>query len=150
MATIVIIGAGLAGSLLASRLAARHRVIVIEQARKSAPLRVVDRGRAAGLDPHVGMGLGGTTSLWHNGLIELAADDYAAWPLRAEDLARHIGAAHTALSGASLARVREIAAELRNGFAAAGVPEKLLGTPMFYPARRRNVWHAANPRGIET
>jgi flavin-dependent dehydrogenase len=38
MARIVIIGAGLAGSLLASRLAARHRVIVIEQARRSAPL----------------------------------------------------------------------------------------------------------------
>jgi choline dehydrogenase-like flavoprotein len=150
MATIVIIGAGLAGSLLASRLAARHRVIVIEQARRSAPLRVIDRGRAAGLDPHLGMGLGGTTYLWHNGLIELEPGDYAGWPLRADDLARHIAAAHTALSGASLARVREIAAELRNGFAAAGVPEKLLGSPMFYPAQRRNLWHAENQRGVDT
>ncbi len=150
MAMIVIIGAGLAGSLLASRLAARHRVIVIEQARKSAPLAVIDRGRAAGLDPHVGMGLGGTTSLWHNGLIELAASDYAAWPLRPADLQTHIAEAHTALSGASIARVRAIADELRGGLAAAGVPPQLLGSPMFYPARRRNLWHAENPRGVET
>jgi len=150
MATIVIIGAGLAGSVLASRLAARHRVIVIEQARRSAPLAVLDRGRAAGLDPHLGMGLGGTTYLWHNGLIELEASDYAAWPLRAADLQRHLADAHVALSGASLARVHEVAAELRTGLAAAGVPEKLLGSPMFYPAHRRNLWHAASPRGVET
>ena len=149
MATIVIIGAGLAGSLLASRLAARHRVVVIEQAPRSAPLTIIEHGRRPGLEPHVGMGLGGTTYLWHNGLIELEAGDYANWPLSAADLAPHIAAAHTALSGASLARVREIAAELRNGFAAAGVPEKLFGSPMLYPARRRNLWHAENPRGVE-
>jgi len=151
MATIVIIGAGLAGSLLASRLAARHRVIVIEQSRRSAPLRVIDRGRAAGLDPHVGMGLGGTSYLWHNGLIELEASDYAAWPLRPADLQAHIAEAHTALSGASIARVRAIAGELRSGLAAAGVPAQLLGSPMFYPARRRNLWHSESvaTHGIE-
>ena len=151
MGTIVIIGAGLAGSLLASRLAARHRVIVIEQATRNAPLRVIERGRRPGLDPHAGMGLGGTTYLWHNGLIELEASDYANWPLTAADLAPHIAAAHEALSGASLARVREIAGELRTGLAAAGVPEKLLGSPMLYPARRRNLWHAENvgARGVE-
>jgi GMC oxidoreductase len=152
MATIVIIGAGLAGSLLASRLAASHRVIVIEQSRASAPLRVIERGRAANLDPHVGMGFGGTTHLWHNGLIELEASDYAAWPLRADELQRHIADAHAALSGASIRRVRDIAAELRQGLTAAGVPAPLLGSPMFYPARRRNVWHAEHvaARGVET
>jgi choline dehydrogenase-like flavoprotein len=151
MARIVIIGAGLAGSLLASRLAARHRVVVVEQAQRSAPLRIVERGRRPGLDPHAGMGLGGTTYLWHNGLIELEAGDYAAWPLAAADLAPHIDAAHTALSGANLARVREIAGVLRTGLAAAGVPEKLLGSAMLYPARRRNVWRAENvgARGVE-
>src|SRR5215467_13077878 len=97
MASVVIIGAGLAGSLLASRLAYRHRVTVIEQSRASAPLRVIDRGRAARLDPHVGMGLGGTTHLWHNGLIELEESDYAAWPLSQAELAPHIPDAHAAL-----------------------------------------------------
>jgi choline dehydrogenase-like flavoprotein len=150
MATIVIIGAGLAGSLLASRLAARHRVVVIEQSRAGAPLRVIDRGRPARLEPHVGMGLGGTTCLWHNGLIEPEESDYAAWPLQRDDLAAHIVEAHTALSGASIARVREVAADLRHGLAAAGVPANLLGSPLFYPARRRNLWHAENPRGVAT
>jgi len=86
MATIVIIGSGLAGSLVASRLAARHQVIVIEQSRRNEPLRVVDRGRAAALDPHVAAGLGGTTQYWHNGLIELEESDYAAWPLAAAEV----------------------------------------------------------------
>jgi choline dehydrogenase-like flavoprotein len=149
MARIIIIGAGLAGSLLASRLAVLHNVIVIEQSWRSAPLRIIERGRRPGLDPHAGMGLGGTTYLWHNGLIELEASDYAAWPLSAAELAPHIDAAHTALSGANLTRVREIAGKLRAGLTAAGVPENLLGSPMLYPARRRNLWHAENPRGVE-
>src|SRR5712691_5234809 len=101
MATIVVIGAGLAGSLIASRLASRHRVTMIEQSRRCTPLRVFDRGRPAVLDPHASAGLGGTTAYWHNGLIELAASDYAAWPLPADELRRHIPAAHEALSGAS-------------------------------------------------
>ena len=152
MASIVIIGAGLAGSLLASRLASRHRVTLIEQSRRSVPLRVIDRGRPAALDPHVAAGLGGTTAYWHNGLIELEASDYAAWPLPATELQRFIPAAHDALSGASITRVRDIAAELRTGLAAAGAPARLLGSPMFYPARRRNVWHAENvvARGVAT
>ena len=124
MASIVIIGAGLAGSLLASRLASRHRVTLIEQSRRSVPLRVIDRGRPAALDPHVAAGLGGTTAYWHNGLIELEASDYAAWPLPATELQRFIPAAHDALSGASIARVRDIAAELRTGLAAAGAPDR--------------------------
>ena len=151
MATIVIIGAGIAGSLLASRLAARHRIIVIEQSRGTAPLRVCDRGRPAGLDPHVGMGLGGTSHLWHNGLIELEESDYAAWPLRREELAAHIADAHMALAGAGIEWVRSIAAELHSGLAAVGVPAQCLGNPMFYPARRRNLWRSENvaTRGVE-
>jgi choline dehydrogenase-like flavoprotein len=152
MASVVIIGAGLSGSLLASRLASRHRVTVIEQSRRSTPLHIVDRGRAAALDPHVGMGLGGTTHLWHNGLIELEESDYAAWPLPAAEMQKYIPAAHAALSGAGIARVRSIASELRTGLADAGVPAQILGSPMFYPARRRNVWHSENvvTHGVET
>src|SRR6266700_3586844 len=109
MATIVIIGAGLAGSLIASRLATRHRVVVIEQSQRNAPVHVIDRGRAAAIDPHVGAGFGGTTALWHNGLIEPEERDYAAWPLAAAELQKYIPAAHAALSGADIARVRDIA-----------------------------------------
>jgi choline dehydrogenase-like flavoprotein len=152
MATIVVIGAGLAGSLIASRLASRHRVTVIEQSSRRTPLRVLDRGRPAALDPHVAAGPGGTTAYWHNGLIELEASEYAAWPLPAAELQKYIPDSHQALSGASISRVRDIATELRTALAAAGVPARLLGSPMFYPARRRNVWHAENvaARGVAT
>ena len=142
MATIVFIGAGLAGSLIASRLGARHSVIVIEQARHSEPVRVVDRGWPASLDPHVAAGFGGTTQLWHNGLIALEANDYASWPLPAADLQKYLPAAHEALAGASMARVADIAAEMRAGFSRAGVPARILGQPLFYPVKRRNVWRA--------
>jgi choline dehydrogenase-like flavoprotein len=110
MATIVVIGAGLAGSLIASRLASHHHVVVIEQSQRTMPLRVFDRGRPAVLDPHVAAGLGGTSAYWHNGLIELAASDYAAWPLPAAELDRFVPAAHEALSGATHARVAKLQA----------------------------------------
>jgi choline dehydrogenase-like flavoprotein len=146
MAAIVIIGAGLAGSLVASQLAPRHRVTVIEQSDHYRVVPVVDRGRPAGLDAHASAGFGGTTFLWHNGLIELDDDDYGAWPLPAPELRKHLPAAHEALSGTSLAHVRDIAAEVRATFTRAGVPEKLLGRPLFYPIRRRNVWESEHLR----
>jgi hypothetical protein len=97
------------------------------------------------------MGLGGTSYLWHNGLIELEASDYVSWPLHRDELAAYIANAHMALAGAGIERVRSIAAELRTELAAAGVPAERLGSPMFYPARRRNLWHSENvgTRGVE-
>jgi choline dehydrogenase-like flavoprotein len=153
MATVVVIGAGLAGSLLASRLAATraghdgHRVIVIEQSSRNIPIRITDRGRPASLDTHAGAGFGGTSHFWHNGLIELEADDYARWPLPARDLQRHLPAAHEALSGAGLDLVKEIEAQLRGDFDGAGVPMRLLGRPLFYPVRRRNLWQSEEMPG---
>lgn len=140
MAQVVVIGAGLAGSLLASRLAGRHRVTVIERADRNVPLRVVDRGRPAGLAEHAGCGPGGSSHLWHNGLIELENEDFAGWPITAADLAPHMDAAHRALSGVERATAQEIEAELRGAFSAAGIATHLLGRSLFYPARRRNLW----------
>src|SRR6202453_5160100 len=105
MAAIVIIGAGAAGSLIASKLAERHHVTVIEQSNRNRPQPIVDRSRPAGLDAHVGAGFGGSTYLWHNGLIELEDDDYDTWPLSAAEVRKHIPAAHEALSGTSIDQV---------------------------------------------
>jgi len=146
MAAIVIIGAGLAGSLIASKLADRHRITVIEQSRSNRPLRVADRGRPAALDAHAGSGFGGTTYLWHNGLIELDDGDFGTWPLPAAELNKAIPAAHEALSGTSIDLVREIAAELRARLEGEGVPGRLLGRPLFYPVKRRNVWQSERLR----
>ncbi|MBI3435293.1 MAG: GMC family oxidoreductase [Proteobacteria bacterium] len=140
MAAIVIIGAGLAGSLLAARLSARHQVTIIERGRRNQPLAIRDRGRSAALAAHAGCGPGGTTALWHNGLIALEDDDYGAWPPAATAVKAHLPAAHVALSGTQLDRVGEAAAVMRSDFVDAGVPTALLGRPLFYPARRRNLW----------
>jgi hypothetical protein len=142
VARIVIIGAGLAGSLIASRLAARHSVTVVDIAARNEPLAVADRGRKAGLANHAGAGPGGSTYLWHNGLIELEETDFSAWPLSAADLGAYIPAAHAALSGADVATVRDIEASLRADFIRTGIAPHLLGRALFYPAHRRNLWRS--------
>jgi choline dehydrogenase-like flavoprotein len=152
MASIVIIGAGLAGSLMASKLAGYHRITVIEQSRRNRPLRVFDRGRPAALEAHAGSGFGGTTYLWHNGLIELEDGDFGAWPLPAAEVRNELAAAHRALSGTPIDLVQEIGAELRASLVSEGMPGGLLGLPLFYPIKRRNVWKSEHlpERGVTT
>jgi hypothetical protein len=152
MAAIVIIGAGLAGSLMASKLAERHHVTVIEQSSRNRPQPIADRSRPAGLDAHVGAGFGGSTYLWHNGLIELEDDDYDTWPLSAAEVRKHVPAAHEALSGTNIDQVRKTGSELRTGFQRQGVPGELLGRPLYYPVKRRNVWQSERlrERGVAT
>jgi choline dehydrogenase-like flavoprotein len=140
MAQVVVIGAGLAGSLVASRLAGRHRVTVIERASRNTPLPVLDRGRPAGLDEHAGCGPGGSSYLWHNGLIQLEDEDFSGWPIAAADLAPYLGAAYRALSGVDVESVREVEAELRSGFTEVGVAPHLTGRSIYYPSHRRNLW----------
>jgi choline dehydrogenase-like flavoprotein len=142
MAQVVVIGAGLAGSLVASCLAGRHRVTVIERASRNTPLPVVDRGRPAGLDEHAGCGPGGSSYLWHNGLIQLEDEDFSGWPIAAADLSRHLDPAHRALSGVAIESVRRVEAELRTAFTDAGVAPHLTGRSLFYPSHRRNLWNS--------
>jgi choline dehydrogenase-like flavoprotein len=147
MAQVVVIGAGLAGSLLASRLAGRHRVTVIERASRNVPLPVVDRGRPAGLDEHAGCGPGGSSYLWHNGLIQLEDEDFSDWPITAADLSPYMEAAHRALSGVAIDSVRQVEAELGAAFADAGVAPRLIGRSLYYPSHRRNLWKSEGVAG---
>jgi hypothetical protein len=79
----VIVGSGLGGAFAAHGLPGSHDVTVVElDARvEEWQRRVVDVGLPAQLDPHVGAGLGGTTALWHNALVEIDEDVFAKrWP----------------------------------------------------------------------
>ncbi len=60
---VIIVGSGLAGSILAHRLGNVAEVTVVEQGDNSSdyPVEIVDVGRPANLSPHVGSGLGGST-----------------------------------------------------------------------------------------
>lgn len=74
---VVIVGAGLCGSILATLLRDDFEVTVVEQGKKKKPLFNDVECTTGELNTSInrGEGLGGTTSYWHNALIELEDDD---------------------------------------------------------------------------
>ena len=81
--TIAIVGAGLAGGLLAEELGKWADVTVFERGRALAtkPGRPISDGHPLGLYPSYGYGLGGTTNLWHGGLLAMHPKEYGEhWP----------------------------------------------------------------------
>jgi hypothetical protein len=74
---IVIIGAGLCGSVLAARLRNRFEITVVEQSRRKRPLYHEITCDDGGINSSINRaaGLGGTSNYWHNALIELADDE---------------------------------------------------------------------------
>jgi len=74
---IVIVGAGLCGSVLAARLRTRFEITVVEQARKPRPLYHEISCANGGINSSINRaaGLGGTSNYWHNALIEMADDE---------------------------------------------------------------------------
>ena len=80
---IGIIGTGLAGSVLAAELSRWASVTVLERgpAVPAYPDRVVSSERPFGLYPSFCYGLGGTTNLWHGGMIAMTPSEYGPhWP----------------------------------------------------------------------
>ena len=117
---LVIVGAGLAGSILINRLAKKFNVVcIVDEGIKPIPsISCIDSNRE--LNGTIFTGFGGTTRLWHNALVKINTD------LLAEDWITRIG--------------------LHNYYPAA---EKLLGVPnsrqfnfdeMLVPKHRLNVW----------
>ncbi len=74
---VVVIGAGLCGSVVSTLLRDDFEVTVVEQGRKKKPLFTDVDCPTGELNTSINRaeGLGGTTNYWHNALIELAADD---------------------------------------------------------------------------
>jgi hypothetical protein len=74
---VVIVGAGLCGSVLATLLRNEFEVTVVEQGKKKKPLFDDVECDTGELNTSInrGEGLGGTTNYWHNALIELEDDD---------------------------------------------------------------------------
>lgn len=146
---VVIVGAGLGGCMLAHALAASHDVVIIERGSQALDDRypVRDTGLSAGPDPHFGAGLGGSTQLWHNGLIEIDEEIFAAhWPFPKSELDPFYQEAFPLLAGVGLATVKAGIDELRRRYRALGVPDGLL-QGLYYPRWPRNVWECLNLQG---
>jgi hypothetical protein len=139
---VVIVGAGMAGSILASGLSKSHDTVVIDLSKKRMPLPidVREEGTPAGFAPHVGSGPGGTTAYWHNGLIVPDEGDFATWPISKMELSKYFARAFFLLSGTELEQVAEAADRVQAEYMERGVPPELLGNFLYYPKRRRNLW----------
>ncbi len=140
----VIVGAGLGGCLLAHGLLASHEVVIVERGEAAEDPRfpVKDVGLPAVTQPHFGAGLGGSTQLWHNGLIEIEEEVFAAhWPLAKATLDPYYEQAFELLSGCRLTQVRQAIAGLRQRYRELGLPEGLM-QGLYYPRWPRNVWDA--------
>jgi len=140
---MIIVGAGLGGCCLADALAESWDVTMVELQTSGAKLTqvIVDVGRPAVTRPHVGHGLGGTTTVWHNGLIEVDTEIFDQyWPFPKSELKPYYAAAFSKLSGVTLDAVTNAAAILKQKLQAIGVPPKLIGQSLYYPRRRINVW----------
>lgn len=80
---VAIIGTGLAGSVLASRLKSVCQLTVFERgdAAGAAPTDIAMSGHQTGMNPLFYYGVGGTTNLWAGGLIDLLPSEFAGhWP----------------------------------------------------------------------
>jgi hypothetical protein len=144
---IVIVGAGLGGCFVAHGLAETHDVTIVELGPADIQAKVNDLGAPANMAPHIGAGLGGTTALWHNGLIEVDEQVFKeVWPFAKEELAPYYKEVYPHLAGVAREVVERGIATLRQKYVALGLP-KLLLPGLFYPRTRRNAWSALKLEG---
>lgn len=142
---VAVIGAGLCGSVLSTLLRNDFKVTVVERGTKKRPL-FDDVDCASGeLNTSINRaeGLGGTTSYWHNALIELDDKDLAKAGIEPRAFESYYSKAWSFfLSDSALAecnRARDANLEsVKNG--AATVAHMVL------PQKRHNAWHLANER----
>ena len=143
--TLVIVGAGLGGCFLADALAESWDVTIVEFGSDSTLLqkRIKDIGIAPVTDPYIRSGLGGTTTVWHNGLIEIEEEVFnEKWPFCKSELSEYYEQAFYMLSGSTRRDVAAASAVLKQKLIDCGIPNNLLGEALYYPRKRLNVWHS--------
>ena len=141
---VVVVGAGLCGSLLSTLLRDEFDVTLIEQSAVTRP-QFTDLDCDTGeINSSInrGVGLGGTTNYWHNALIELTAADLQKVGIRSGSLEPYYSKAwEFFLSAEELRecnRVRDVNREIEKGGCTIA--------HMVLPRNRANMWHLANTR----
>ena len=142
---VVIVGAGLCGSVLAALLRNRFHVTVVEQGRKKRPLLDDIACPAGDVTTSINRaeGLGGTTNYWHNALIELTAGDLRKAGILSGSLEPYYSTAwRFFLEDEELARCEQL--RLRNQEAIEHGHATV--AHMVLPRNRSNVWELAGRR----
>jgi hypothetical protein len=142
---VAIIGAGLCGSLLSTLLRDDFQVTVIEQGRKKRPLFDDVDCTTGELNTSINRaeGLGGTTSYWHNALIELDDKDLGKAGIEPRGFAPYYDKAWSFfLSDAELAECNR-ARDANRGHVERGATTV---AHMVLPQARHNMWTLANQR----
>jgi hypothetical protein len=145
---VVVVGAGLGGCTVADALSGFCDVTVVEFGAVVTDMqsRIVDVGVPARLDPHVGAGLGGSTALWHNALVEIDEDVFRRqWPFDKAVLVPWYERAYPMLGDVQRSAVLELAALVAGKYSGAGVRAEI-AQAMYMPLGRRNVWQSLGLR----
>lgn len=140
---VVIVGSGLAGSIVASSLSDDYDVVVIEASASSSVSGPIlrDAGYPSNSEFFCGFGPGGSTAFWHNGLIEPPRQVFDSFPPGWDRLAGYINRAHRLLSGIEIDAVRASAQKLVSRLEEKGFQRSNLGSPLYYPNQRINAWY---------
>ncbi|MDA7723362.1 GMC oxidoreductase [Pseudomonadales bacterium] len=140
---VIIVGAGLGGCFLANSLAENFDVTIVELG-SAKPLlqdRVKDIANPAVTYPHICSGLGGTTNLWHNGLIEIDREVFEnRWPYPKTELRAYYEKAFYALAGQSRDVIGRSAKALFDKYQGIGFLKNMFGEFLYYPKKRVNPW----------
>lgn len=142
---VVIVGAGLCGSILATLLRDDFEVTVVEQGKKKKPLFSDVECTTGELNTSInrGEGLGGTTNYWHNALIELDDDDLQKAGIEPRGFAPYYRKAwQFFLSPQELAACDEA----RDANRATLEHGKSTVAHMVLPQARHNAWELANKK----
>jgi len=142
---VVVIGAGLCGSLISALLRDHFQVTVIEQRQKKRPLFTDINCPEGEVTTSINRaeGLGGTTNYWHNALIELTDGDLRKAGIRSGSLEPYYSKAWSFFLAADelteCNRVRDVNRDsVEKGDCTVA--------HMVLPRARANMWHLANAR----
>jgi hypothetical protein len=145
---IVIVGTGMGGCFLASGLSDDLFNITFIELNDMQPLlqdKVIDTERPALTYPHICSGYGGTTKLWHNGLIEINESIFISrWPILKKELLPYYEKAIFLLSGIERSKILEVSRDLLTKYLNIGFKPNAFSDWLFYPKNRINPWYKLN------
>lgn len=140
---IVIIGTGLGGSVLAHALkdVKNIELNIVEFDKSQARLMSVSGVPYSQDAKTASFGLGGTTKLWHNGLIEIEESIFKEkWPYNKNVLDPYYLLAWRMFVGKKYDAIIESSLKLKCHLVDCGIREGFLNSFLYYPYKRLNAW----------